>query len=408
MNLTLSPLNSNPVARIKISGSKSESNRLLILQALFPQIGIENLSDSDDTKVLQKALVSTGRKIDIGHAGTAMRFLTAYFSIQEGREVFLTGSERMQNRPIGILVEGLRRLGAEVSFRKKVGFPPLAIKGKKLMRTSVKLSANVSSQYISALMLIAPSFPNGLEIKLQNRPVSFSYIQMTKKLLEKAGISCEMEAHSIKIFPVENFPPKTIQVEPDWSSASYFYSIVALSNAAEIFLPHFHDPEISVQGDSEVAKIYEAFHVKTNISESGILLSKTGTQRAEFLKLNLSRTPDLAQTLAVSCLGLKIPCELTGLQTLKIKETNRLQALKTELQKCGAQVEISEKSLKMLPPKKFPNFVEIDTYDDHRMAMAFAPLALKMKVQINDAEVVSKSFPHFWVEMAKILNVEKI
>ncbi|HET8838171.1 MAG TPA: 3-phosphoshikimate 1-carboxyvinyltransferase [Flavobacteriaceae bacterium] len=406
MNLFLSPLNSNPVASIKIAGSKSESNRLLILQALFGQIEIENLSDSDDTKVLQKALVSLEKKIDVGHAGTAMRFLTAYFSIQEGSEVLLTGSERMQNRPIGILVEALRRLGADISFQKKVGFPPLLIRGKKLMRTSVKLSANVSSQYISALMLIAPSFPNGLELKLQNRPVSFSYIQMTKKLLKKVGISCEIIGDSIRVFPVENISKEIINVEPDWSSASYFYSVAAMSVSAEIILPHFQNPEISAQGDSEAAKIYEGLHVKTSISETGIFLKKIRKKRIEPLKLNLSNTPDLAQTIAVSCLGLKIPCELTGLQTLKIKETDRLSALKTELEKCGAQVEISEKSLKMLPPEILPKFVEIYTYDDHRMAMAFAPLAMKMNVQINNAEVVSKSFPGFWEEMREIVNLK--
>ncbi len=408
MNLLLSKSNSNPAARVEISGSKSESNRLLILQALFPQIEIQNLSDSDDTKVLQKALISSKKRIDIGHAGTAMRFLAAYFSTQEGKEILLTGSQRMQNRPVGILVEALRRLGADISFEKRVGYPPLNISGKILMRSNVRLSANISSQYISALMLIAPSFPNGLEIKIQNRPVSFSFVEMTKSLLEKVGISCEITGDRIHVFPGSGLSPKTIAVEPDWSSASYFYSVATLSDSSEIILPGFHPPEISAQGDSILADIYQQFGVETIFSEEGIVLKKSAGKLPELVKLDLSNSPDSAQTIAVSCLGLKISCELSGLRTLKIKETDRLLALKTELEKCGAKVKISKNSLKMTPPKNLPEFVEINTYDDHRMAMAFAPLAIKMSLQINNAEVVSKSYPDFWKDFAKILKVKKI
>ncbi|HET8810034.1 MAG TPA: 3-phosphoshikimate 1-carboxyvinyltransferase [Flavobacteriaceae bacterium] len=401
MNLTLSVSKPNPAATLKIFGSKSESNRLLILQALFPHIEINNLSDSDDTKLLQKALVSNKKTIDVGHAGTAMRFLTAYFSIQEGKEILLTGSERMQNRPIGILVEALQKLGADISYEKEPGFPPLRIRGRKLNNSQVQLSSNISSQYISALMLIAPKLPGGLEIELQEQAVSFSYLEMTKSLLKKTGISCEINGNKIHVFSVSTLSPATIFVEPDWSSASYFYSIVALSDSAEIRLQNFRNPKISYQGDSVVAKIYGKLGVETTFSGTGIILKKIGGKLPGLLQLDLSNTPDLAQTIAVSCLGLKIPCKLLGLQTLKIKETNRLLALKTELEKCNAKVKISENSLEMLPPESLPDSVEIDTYDDHRMAMAFAPLALKISIGINDAEVVSKSYPQFWQDLEK-------
>lgn len=409
MTLELRPYKLEKNLIIQIKGSKSESNRLLILQALFPQITIRNLSDSNDTQTLQNALSSTKSEINIGHAGTAMRFLTAYFSIQAGREVILTGSEQMQNRPIGILVEALRRLGADISFQKKVGFPPLLIRGKKLLRSSVQLSANISSQYISALMLIAPSFPKGLEIKLQKEPVSFSYIEMTQSLIIKAGFSCEIIKNKIQVFPAKKPPFISIQVEPDWSSASYFHSAIALSDSAEIKLLGFQTPENSIQGDSKVAAIYEQLGVKTLFSEEGIILKKEKISLPKLLKLNLINEPDLAQTIAVTCLGLQIPCELSGLKTLKIKETNRLLALKIELEKYGVNVEISDDSLKMSTLKNFSNKpIEINTYNDHRMAMAFAPLAMKTTVQIKHSEVVSKSYPKFWQDFSKLIKIEKM
>lgn len=397
MNLHLSIENLKLIANIHITGSKSESNRLLILQALFPQIEIENLSDSDDTKVLQKALLSVEKTIDVGHAGTAMRFLTAYFAANEGKQVVLTGSKRMQERPIKILVDALRELGADISYENQEGFPPLRIKGKQLTKSKVSMRADVSSQYISALMLIAPSMPEGLEIDLEKKAVSVPYLEMTRSLLQKMGVTCEFEGNKLWVAPISNISEKTIFVESDWSSASYFYSLAALSDSAEIRLTKFY--ENSRQGDSALAKIYKPFGVETIFSEGEIVLKKINERSPKSIQLNLSATPDLAQTIAVTCLGMKVSCEFSGLQTLKIKETDRLVALKTELEKFGATMKISENTLEMIPPEKLPSFVEIETYDDHRMAMAFAPFALKIPIHIKNAEVVSKSYPKFWRDM---------
>lgn len=406
MNLRLSVPNKNIKAAIAVTGSKSESNRLLILQALFPQLEIENLSNSDDTEVLQKALRSSEKTINIGHAGTAMRFLTAYFSTQKGKEIILTGSKRMQERPIRILVDALRELGADIAYENEEGFPPLRIRGKELIKSKVGMQANVSSQYISALMLIAPSLPNGLEIDLESEMTSIPYLEMTAALLEEIGVNCNLEKKKIQVFPVLNIPKKTMIVESDWSSASYFYSAVALSESANITLGSYK--KNSLQGDAAIADIYKEFGVTTDFSDGKITLKKVGGKPKEKLTLNLMGTPDIAQTLVVTCLGLRIHCNFTGLHTLKIKETDRLVALKTELEKFGAKVMISDDTLEMFPPKNLFSAIDIDTYNDHRMAMAFAPLALTAPIQINDAEVVSKSYPSFWEDMKKLgFQIEK-
>lgn len=388
--------------KINISGSKSESNRMLILQAQFPNISIENLSESDDTKVLLEGLKTTNGTVDVHHAGTAMRFLTAYFAAKEDTEIILTGSQRMQERPIGILVNALKSLGADIEYLKNEGFPPLKIKGKSLQKSEVKIKANISSQYISALMLVAPMFSNGLRIYLEGKTTSMPYIEMTLSLLKSIGIKGGFSKNEILISSEKNVETKTLVVESDWSSASYFYSLLALSENAEMTLGSYSNK--SLQGDSALALIYDSLGVKTvfNTSEDIILLSKKKTELPDSLLLDLSNTPDLAQTIAVTCFGLGISCKLTGLHTLKIKETDRLLALKNELEKMGATIQVDDDSLNLEKATKINSNKSIETYQDHRMAMAFAPLSLKTKLAVNDAEVVSKSYPNFWKDLQKV------
>ncbi len=385
---------------IEIGGSKSESNRLLVLQALFPNISIKNLSKSDDTLVLQEGLKITNGTVDVSHAGTAMRFLTAYFAAKEDAEIILTGSERMQERPIGILVDALKILGADIEYLKNPGFPPLKISGKKLLKNSVTIKADVSSQYVSALMLVAPLLTNGLQIILEGEVASRPYIEMTLSLLRKLGVKSNFNNNEIQISSVKEIKDIVVKVESDWSSASYFYSLVALSDDVEIQISNFS--EESLQGDSALVSIYNALGVKTKfISAETISLSKRNVQLPDILLLNLSNTPDLAQTVAVTCFGLGMECQFTGLHTLKIKETDRLLALKTELEKLGAVVKINKDSLQLDKSSKINPGIGINTYQDHRMAMAFAPLALKTDLIINNAEVVSKSYPNFWKDLEK-------
>ncbi|RZJ66481.1 MAG: 3-phosphoshikimate 1-carboxyvinyltransferase [Flavobacterium sp.] len=386
-------------AKLAVTGSKSETNRLLLLQALFPQISIENISISDDSIAMTEALSSESDSVDIHHAGTAMRFLTAYFAIQHGRTVTLTGSARMQERPIRILVEALRDLGADISYEKNEGFPPLKITGKKLTQSNVILDAGVSSQYISALLLIAPKLENGLELTLDGKITSIPYINMTVALLNEIGIDAKFSENVISIEPgALNPEPCALTVESDWSSASYFYSIIALSDmGARITLSSYK--ENSLQGDSALSEIYKVFGVETTFDENSITLTKAKNCQLSIINCQLNHTPDIAQTIAVTAFGLGIGCELTGLHTLKIKETDRLEALKTELTKLGAKVSVTDDSLSLEASGAIKSGIAIDTYNDHRMAMAFAPLALKTEILINDAEVVSKSFPTFWEDL---------
>lgn len=386
-------------SEITITGSKSESNRLLLVQALYSELQIDNVSNSDDSVVMSKALASSSQVIDIHHAGTAMRFLTAYFASQEGREVVLTGSDRMKERPIEILVDALRQLGAEITYEETHGCPPLRIKGKTLSKHKVTLKANVSSQYISALLLIASSLENGLELTLVGKITSIPYINMTLDLLNQVGIQTSFENQCIRVKPKTNSLSTTrLTVESDWSSASYFYSIVALSPIhTEIKLSAYKKE--SLQGDSVLADIYKAFGVETRFQNNTITLKKIETPENQSVEFQLNNSPDIAQTIAVTCLGLGIQCHLSGLHTLKIKETDRLVALQNELQKLGAHVDITNDELTLHPTPKLEEDVAISTYNDHRMAMAFAPLALKTNLNIQDYMVVSKSYPTFWTDL---------
>lgn len=389
--------------RINITGSKSESNRLLILKALYPNIEISNLSNSQDTQVLQKALKSTDEVIDVHHAGTAMRFLTAYFACFTKKPITLTGSQRMQERPVKILVEALNDLGCHISYVNHEGYPPLQIHPPSSLKNNVQLSANISSQYISALMLVAPKLKDGLEIELTSNITSLPYLKMTQRLMTELGFEVNFDINKISIRPQQNLNPVQASVESDWSSASYFYSLIALSD--ELTLDLFTYKKHSLQGDSKLVGLYKPFGVKTSVFDHFIRLEKSPqTPEGGFFQANLNNTPDIAQTIAVTCLGLNIPCELTGLETLKIKETDRLVALKTEIEKFGAQVDIDDKSLKLTPVKHLKSGAIIETYNDHRMAMAFAPLSTKTDITINDAEVVEKSYPDFWNDFDKLAN----
>ncbi|WP_282056806.1 3-phosphoshikimate 1-carboxyvinyltransferase [Maribacter luteus] len=388
-------------SNIQITGSKSESNRSLLLQALYPTISIQNLSNSDDARVMQKGLKISKGEVDIHHAGTAMRFLTGYFASQEGKDVILTGSKRMTERPVKVLVEALRSLGADIEYVNEEGYPPIKIKGKKLTENKVSLPANISSQYISSLLLIAPSLENGIEMELIGKITSVPYIKMTLSLLGQIGVASSFAGNTIKVSSKKQVAPVELVVESDWSSASYFYSIVALCEVgSKIELGSYKKD--SLQGDSVLADIYKSFGVETSFQRNKVVLKKERIPELTILECDLVNAPDIAQTIAVTCLGLGMGCELTGLHTLKIKETDRLLAMHAELSKFGAKVQVTDRALLLEPSNGLKSEVAVDTYNDHRMAMAFAPLALKTSFVVNDAEVVSKSYPDFWEDLKKL------
>ena len=410
MNLQLQHskiINQQPT--IKITGSKSETNRLLLLQALYPNLILDNTSNSDDSEVMLQVLkdfqhsASSIQLFDVHHAGTAMRFLTAFFAIQEGKEIVITGSDRMKERPIEILAAALNHLGADISYLENEGFPPIRIKGKKLTENKVALPAHVSSQYISALLLIASNLENGLELILDGEITSVPYIKMTLAFLNEIGIKTSFEKNLITVKSNKVLmDSKLITVESDWSSASYWYAIVAISEiGTQISLSSFK--KNSVQGDSILVEIYKDFGVETVFNEDkSITISKTKNSQLSLVNYQLNNCPDIAQTIAVTCFGLGIGCDLYGLHTLKIKETDRLEALKTELVKLGATVTVTNESLHIKASNRIHKNRVIKTYQDHRMAMAFAPLALKVPIVIEDANVVTKSYPAFWEDLKRV------
>ena len=387
-------------AHIVIPGSKSESNRLLILSSLFKKLSLENISNSDDTNYLLKALSSKSSTIDIGHAGTAMRFLTSYFSLTTKKEIELRGSQRMHNRPIKILVDSLREIGASIHYIDKEGYPPLLIKPSELISKNLIIDSSTSSQYISSLLLIAPKISGGLKIQLTGRETSKPYIDMTISLLKKLGVEITTTDNQISICELQKIESKKHYIESDWSSASYFYSVVALAKIGyTLKLSKFSFK--SLQGDSKVADIYKSFGVKTTYKDDLIILEKIESNTDKF-SFDLTSNPDLAQTICVTCLGLGIKCNLTGLHTLKIKETDRLLALKNELSKFNVKVKITNDSISFDNVDFLKPNVVIETYDDHRMAMSFACLATKVKIIIKDPKVVSKSYSSFWSDLERI------
>lgn len=391
---------------VQISGSKSISNRLLILESLFKNIKIGNLSNSQDTQLLKKALSETTEIVDIHHAGTAMRFLTSYYSIAEGKTTILTGSKRMKERPIKNLVSALQDLGVEIEYMENEGFPPLKITGKKITQTQVNVPANISSQFITSLLLIAGKLENGLEINLVGEVTSRSYIEMTLDILTKFGIKNSFVGNVIKVEPFINDHSSMInyEVESDWSSASYFYSICALGRET-IHLKSFYKE--STQGDSAIAKIYEEFFgIKTTFSEDKHKLTLQPDPNFSFpekIILDMNNCPDIAQTLCVTAAALKIPFEISGLGTLKVKETDRLSALHIELKKLGTETEITDLMIKSISFNEPEENTSIKTYQDHRMAMSFAPFCLIKELNIEEEDVVEKSYPMFWEDLETIL-----
>ena len=383
-------------ATILLPSSKSISNRALIIHALGRGSYLpENLSDCDDTQVMIRALnAKAGETIDIMAAGTAMRFLTAYLSVTPG-ERLITGTQRMQQRPIQVLVDALRALGADIEYASNEGYPPLRIKGKALTQSRITLPGNVSSQYISALLMIGPTLPNGLTLTLTGDIISKPYIQLTLQLMSDFGAKAEwVDEHTLTVSP-QPYQSIPFYVESDWSAASYWYQIVALSKEATVTLPGLFSH--SYQGDSQVARLFESLGVSTEYKDKQVTLRKNG-KPVEQMEYNFINQPDLAQTFVVTCALLNIPFRFSGLQTLKIKETDRMAALIEEMGKLGFVLHESEGSVLSWNGERCERSAEaIDTYEDHRMAMAFAPACLVLPdININNPQVVSKSYPRYW------------
>jgi 3-phosphoshikimate 1-carboxyvinyltransferase len=389
--------------KVKLPSSKSISNRVLIINALsYSPWNIGNLSDSDDTHVLVAALNSDRNVFDIGHAGTAMRFLTAFLAKIAG-EWIITGSERMKQRPVRILVDALRKMGAHIEYPENEGYPPLRILGSHLKGGIIELDGSVSSQYISALLMIAPTLEGGLTLRLKNRVTSRSYIEMTLRLMDIFGVRSIFKNNEIRV-DEQNYRPVAYSVESDWSAASYWYEILALSDSGEIELEGL---KLSgLQGDEAVAEWFRAFGVDSCATETGITITKVNETKPGRLSLNFHETPDMAQTMAALCVAKGVPFHFTGLETLKIKETNRIAALQNELLRFGALLkEPAEGELSWdgsYNPSEREDSPLIETYNDHRMALAFAPLALTShEVRISEPGVVTKSYPAFWKDLEK-------
>ena len=404
MNAKIQIASTSINGKVHLSGSKSISNRLLILQALSGnKNSLKNLSDSDDTIVLKKALSSQDTVIDVGIAGTAMRFLTAYYTLR-GSEVILTGASRMKQRPIMGLVDALSSLGADIEYMENEGFPPLKIKGGNLKGGFLQMKADVSSQFISAILMIAPYFEKGIQLKLIGEVLSRPYIEMTLNLMEKQGVPSQWVGDTISVLPGA-YQNNITRVESDWSSVSYMFELVALSSSGCVHLTQVN--EHSVQGDQEGMRYFDLLGVDSTIEKGVLILSKRSDYvLPKCLEFDCLKTPDLAQTLAVTACGLGVRMKLTGLKSLPIKETNRLMALKNELEKCGAQVQIiNNEALDIIPGDELLNrSFNFETYGDHRMALCLAPLALKAKsVTLNNPMVVNKSYKSYWEDL-KILS----
>lgn len=381
---------------VQLPASKSICNRALILNALsYSPYEIQNLSDCDDTDVMVKALNSNDSHFDVKAAGTAMRFLTAFLSKVVG-EWTITGTERMKNRPIRILVDALNAVGAKIEYLEKEGFPPLRIMGSALQGGEISLDGGVSSQYISALLMIAPLMEKGLTLHLQGKVISKPYIHLTLQLMKQYGVESEWVGSTIKVAP-QSYRSLPYTVESDWSAASYWYEMMALSQQAEIELKGLFKE--SLQGDAAGAKLFAQLGVATDYKAGGVVLRKNGNV-CQKLIYDFVNEPDLAQTFVTTCAFMNIPFRFTGLQSLKIKETDRIEALKCELRKLGYVLTDTNGSIlewngERCEPEAHP---VITTYEDHRMAMAFAPASLVRKegIEIAHPEVVSKSYPHFW------------
>ncbi len=423
-NIILTKKSRSVNGTIHLTGSKSECNRALIIEALSNgKVKVENISDAADTVVLSEVLsrqwaVGSGQlsvspashhspltthhspTINIGPAGTAMRFLTAYFTLQD-EEVVLTGSARMKQRPIGILVNALRELGAHIEYVENEGFPPIKLKGSlEQLSNKVSIKGNISSQYITALLLIAARLPFGLELHIEGELTSRPYVEMTLAMLQTAGIQHSWEGNTISI-QNQDFKATSLHVEPDWSAASYWYAIAALADEADLFLPGL--TQYSLQGDSVITEIMANFGITSQFKDGGVYLQKETKPLARKI-FDMKECPDLAQTVIVVCAALGHEATFTGLETLKIKETDRVKALQNELARIGVKLIEKGQVYKLDCSEKFiPERIFVNTYDDHRMAMAFAPLALLVnEVEIEDEQVVEKSYPAFWKDLEKV------
>jgi len=385
---------------ITLAGSKSISNRVLIIRALcstpFP---VKALANANDTDLLARLLESDGEILNAGPAGTTFRFMTAYLSLQEGNRV-LTGSERMQQRPISVLVEALRQLGADITYLGKEGFPPLRIVGSNMRGgCDLAIPADTSSQYISAILMVAPSLPGGLSLTLTGKIVSRPYIEMTLELMAYFGVTHHWEGQTIRINP-QAYSSRPITIEADWSAASYYYALAALSRRAEITLNGlFAD---SLQGDAVLADLFQPFGVETRFTEMGIHLSKRENPIFSPFAYDFLRCPDLAQTLAVVCAATGTKGRFQGLETLRIKETDRIAALENELSKGGCHIIPDGDTFLVSGKFDAPGVPCFQTYEDHRMAMALAPLALLQPISMEHPEVVGKSYPDFWRDLAQL------
>ncbi|MBC8047416.1 MAG: 3-phosphoshikimate 1-carboxyvinyltransferase [Fimbriimonadaceae bacterium] len=403
MNILLKAPQQTINGTITLEGSKSISNRLLILRAMSENnFEIKNLSPGDDTDAMLRILTSDETLQDVGAAGTTMRFLTSYFAIQKGEKI-LTGSERMKNRPIGILVDALKKLGADISYLEKDGYPPLRINGKKLPGGKIDIRSDVSSQFISSLLMIAPKSEKGLQLELIGKIASLPYLMMTLKLMESLGAKYEMTGNTIHVFPGK-YNGTDMQVESDWSAASYYYSICALNKNSEIKIKGLFKK--SLQGDSVLLEIYNQLGVNS-FFEDDILVLKQNNSVTDLFQFDFSDCPDLAQTVVVTCAGLGVPGKFSGLESLKIKETDRTQALAVELKKFGVEFIHDTNTTSdtwLLKGKTISNSeIQIKTYEDHRMAMCFAPLSLLYEnIIIEEAGVVKKSYPSFWEDLSSL------
>ena len=393
-------------ATVTLPASKSISNRVSILGALATEAApLHNLADSDDGRALQRALTSDDETIDIGAAGTAMRFLTAYFSTRPGRTRLLTGSDRMRQRPIGLLVDALRTLGADIAYTEREGYPPLRIVGRRLRGGEVTMDSGVSSQFLSALLMVAPTMERGLQLRLTGATVSETYLRMTIGLMRRFGVEVE-EADGGRTFIVAPQPVGAVPftVEADWSAASYWYEMVALTPDASATVELRGLTRDSLQGDAAIATLFADLGVRTTFTDLGVRLDRrTDFRLPTSFACDCVLIPDMAQTLVVTCAALGLPFRFDGLQSLRIKETDRLAALQTELRKFGFVItEHDGRTLRWdgtrCPPEAVP---VVATYDDHRMAMAFAPLALRRSegLTIAQPEVVTKSYPRFWDDL---------
>ena len=391
---------------VNISASKSESNRLLLIDSLAQKrLRLDNLSTARDTQTMRSILEQRPDIWDVKDAGTTMRFLTAFLGLY-GQQSIITGTERMKNRPIGPLVDALQTIGSGVEYIEKEGYPPLRITGLKDQKTErITIPGNVSSQYISALLMIAPCLPRGLQIRLTTEIFSRPYIEMTLHLMEKFGVKHEWEGQIIKIKPHPyQAQSDSYSIESDWSSASYWYSFLALNpEGGELFLPNLR--ELSTQGDQAIVAFMDAMGVKSDFEKKGFRIRKKAIWDSS-VKFDFRKCPDLAQTVMVVAASKGISLEMTGLESLKIKETDRIRAMMNELSKIGAKLEENHNVWTLTPSAELPRSVEIETYEDHRMAMAFAPLSCLMDVKIIDPSVVKKSYPNFWDEVAKISHIE--